>query len=157
MTDPIPVDRPILVDALLSILAFANRLEFGNRGLTLTEWTALNEIPSEAAGVALKKLIAHTGLAMPQVRVIVEKLEAKGLVREVSGTVDDRSQRFALSEAGLVMRNEILETFAKVEADELDQSQLQALGRSARIVRRLSRKLDQVEVQEAPAATKVEG
>ncbi len=157
MTGSIPVDRPILVDALLSVLAFTNRLEFCNRGLTLTEWTALNEIPSEGDGLALKKLIAHTGLAMPQIGVTVTKLQGRGLVREVSSTADLCSQRFVLSGSGLVLRNEILETFAKVEANELDQSQLQALSRSARIVRRLSRKLDQVEVQEAPAAAKVEG
>jgi DNA-binding MarR family transcriptional regulator len=151
----VPGDRPILVETLLSVLAFTNRLEFGNRGLTRTEWTALSEIPSEGAGLSQKRLIARTGLATQRLGATVAKLVARGLVQEIAGRVDSDSQRFLLSSSGQVLRNEILEVFAKVEADELDQSQLQALIRSARVVRRLSRRLDEVEVQDESAPTEI--
>lgn len=159
MKDSVPVSRSTLIDALLSVVAFANRLdhrELGNRGLTLAEWTALSEIPAEGAGLALKKLIALTGLATQRIKVIVAKLEARGLIREVVGEGDSRSlRRFVLSETGLAVRNELLETFAKVAGSDLDQSQLRALARSARIVRRISKRLDEVKMQGASVATKV--
>jgi DNA-binding MarR family transcriptional regulator len=138
-----PARGEALADLLRATLVLANKLSerevLAKDGITLGEWAILSEFPSDGGEITLKRLIGLTGIAAPRLRVVMAKLDGRGIVRGVIAAGDSRARRFSLSPSGLLLRNEVANLLALAEDSVVNPSHLRALARSGRIVWRISK------------------
>lgn len=130
-----------LADLMSLVLSLANTISvsdgFQKDGLSIPEWTLLRELPSDGSAIALKKLCTLMGLTPQRVKVVIAKLEGRGMVEEAIVSEAHTTKRYAITQDGIALRSEAEQVLSSMQASMLSPSQVHGLARSSRIVRRL--------------------
>lgn len=129
-----------LASLLALVLSLTNRLSvsdtFLKHGLAISEWALLEVLPADGSGMTVRKLGTLMGLSPQRVKVLIAKLEGRGIVH--GSFVSEKSiSRCAITSAGASLKVEAKMAISDMQVAALSASQIRGLARSIRIVRRL--------------------
>jgi DNA-binding MarR family transcriptional regulator len=143
----IDANESALSNLLSLVLSLANKLSesdtFVKHGLTIPEWALLNEIPADGSEIALKKLAVLVGLSPQRAKVFIAKLEGRGIIQGSTPPEPRGAKRYVITSAGISLKSAAEKALCDMQVAMLNPSQVRGLARSVRIVRRLSKMVNQ--------------
>lgn len=130
-----------LAELLVLALSLANKLSesdvFIRHDLTAWEWALLTEFPADGSEIIPRKVGALAGLSRQRVKVLVAKLESKGMVQPSVTAEAAKSKAYVIASAGASFKSDVEKTISDMQVAVLNPSQTRVLARSVRVVRRL--------------------
>jgi DNA-binding MarR family transcriptional regulator len=120
-----------------SVAITARAIHGAEAELTFMQWRVLVVVGEDGVGSSVGEIAARIGAHASPASRVISRLKRRGLVRSTKDTTDARVTRVSLSEAGLDLRERILERRGRALSDVLDvlspkPEDAQALERLAR-------------------------